>query len=168
MNGVKSAAGWIKSLRLEPHPEGGHYREVYRSAEFVSGRDLPPRYGGRRPFSTSIYFLLKSGEVSRFHRLKSDEIWHYYAGGPIRLSVISPDGVLTTVRLGRRSEDGTRLQAVVPSGSWFGAELVRRRSYALVGCTLAPGFDFDDFELGRRTDLLALYPRHKHVIRRLT
>ena len=168
MNGVKSAAGWIKSLRLEPHPEGGHYREVYRSAEFVSGRDLPPRYGGRRPFSTSIYFLLKAGEISRLHRLKADEVWHFYAGGPVRLSMISPDGILTTVRLGRHPEEGTRLQTVVPSGFWFGAELVRRRSYALVGCTLAPGFDFADIELGRCADLIELYPRHKNIILRLT
>jgi uncharacterized protein len=168
VTGVKSAAGWIKSLRLELHPEGGYYREVYRAAESVAARDLPPRFGGRRPFSTSIYFLLKSGEVSRFHRLKSDEVWHFYAGGPVRLSMISPDGVLTAVHLGRNPAEGTRLQAVVPSGFWFGAELVRRRSYALVGCTLAPGFDFDDFELGLRADLLGLYPRYKKVILRLT
>ena len=164
---MMSAADWIRILNLVPHPEGGFYREVYRSAESIPKRALPPRYGGPRAFSTSIYFLLRSGQVSRFHRLKSDEVWHFYAGSPLFVHAITDKRSLRLIRMGRDPRKGEVLQAVVPAGSWFGAEVALRRAYSLVGCTLAPGFDFADFELGRRGDLLARFPRHRAIIERL-
>jgi predicted cupin superfamily sugar epimerase len=164
---VNTAAYWIKKLRLERHPEGGYYKEAYRSPEVIPRKALPRRYGGPRVFSTSIFYLLKGDEVSYFHRLRSDETWHFYSGFCLSVYVLSPAGKLTRIRLGRNSEAGEVFQAVVPAGHWFGAAVGRRNSYSLVGCTVAPGFDFSDFELGRRDELLGLYPRHQGIIRRL-
>jgi predicted cupin superfamily sugar epimerase len=165
---MNSAAYWIKKLSLGRHPEGGYYREVYRSAENIPQDALPGRYDGTRAFSTSIYYLLPGDEVSRFHRLRSDEVWHFYQGRSLFLYVLSPAGGLDRTRLGSNMEAGDVFQAVVPAGCWFGAAVSARRSYSLVGCAVAPGFDFRDFELGRREDLLELYPQHAAIIRRLT
>jgi predicted cupin superfamily sugar epimerase len=158
----------IRALGLVPHPEGGFYRETYRSKEFLSAASLPRRYGGRRSLSTAIYFLLRSGEVSRLHRLLSDEVWHFYEGLPLRLHVFMPNGRYRALELGREGRRAGKLQLVVPRGAWFGAEVIGRRSFSLVGCTIAPGFDFADFTLGRRTDLLKRFPSHDLVIERLT
>jgi predicted cupin superfamily sugar epimerase len=165
---MNAAADWIKKLRLETHPEGGHYREVYRSPEAIPQKGLPRRYDGPRVFSTSIFYLLRRDEVSYFHRLRSDEIWHFYRGSCLFLFVLSPAGKLSRIRLGRNSKAGEIFQAVVPAGHWVGAAVGRRNSYSLVGCTVAPGFDFLDFELGRRDELLALCPRHRAIIIKLT
>lgn len=146
-----SPAFWIETLGLAPHPEGGYFRETYRSA-----------------FSTAIYFLLSGGEVATLHRLTSDELWHFHAGATLTLHVLHPSGRLAEVRLGRRAEQGERLQAVVPAGAWFGASLDDARGYALVGCTTAPAFRFEDFELGRRDELVPRYPEHRALIERLT
>jgi predicted cupin superfamily sugar epimerase len=165
---ISDAAFWIEKLGLEPHPEGGFYRQVYRAGEFVEAEALPDRFGGRRAFSTSIYFLLRAGDVSRFHRLKSDEIWHYHDGRPLLLHILEREGEHRAIRLGKNSETGEAFQAVVPAGLWFGAEVDAFDGFSLVGCTLAPGFDFADFELARREPLLAEFPAHEDLIRRLT
>jgi uncharacterized protein len=164
----RSATFWITHLGLAPHPEGGHFRETYRAAECIDGAHLPARYGGARAHSTAIYFLLQAGEVSALHRIKSDEIWHFYAGGPLVISLIDAGGERQDIALGPDPDDGQLPQAVVPAGAWFGAALRPGAAYALAGCTVAPGFDFADFELGDRRILVQRYPQHAPLIERLT
>jgi len=164
---MKNAEYWIKTLKLSEHPEGGHFREAYRSEESIAKKALPSRYSGPRAFSTSIFFLLKSGEVSHFHRLKSDEVWHFYEGSPLVFHMLAETGKYRQFRLGRNPEAGEALLAVLPRGVWFGAEVARPRSFALSGCTVAPGFEFDDFEFGRREEMLLRFPQHRSVIERL-
>ena len=148
----QTAAYWIKKLNLVPHPEGGYYRETYR----------------KDPVSSAIYFLLKSGECSRLHRLKSDELWHFHQGSSLTLSVIYSDGRLETLSLGDSPEKGETFQAVIPAGSWFGARVNEPDSFALTGCTVAPGFLFEDFELADRHELTRQFPQHRKIIEKLT
>jgi len=163
-----TAADWIRALDLQPHPEGGYYREVYRSAETIPPTGLPPRYTSERAFSTSIYFLLENDQSSVLHRLKSDELWHFYAGQPLTIHVFKPDGRYQPLALGPRPEQGDQFQAVVRAGAWFGAERADAKGYSLVGCTVAPGFDFSDFEYADREALAQTHPRQAPVIRKLT
>jgi uncharacterized protein len=162
------AEEWIRLLKLRPHPEGGFFRETYRAGETIAREHLPPRFTGERAFSTAIYFLLGGHDISTLHRIKQDEVWHFYDGGPLTLISIAPDGTLTSVNLGRDFRAGERLQAVVPAGHLFGAKPANPESYSLVGCTVAPGFDFADFEIPRRQDLLEQFPQHASVIKELT
>jgi len=157
-----------EKLTLTPHPEGGWFREVYRSTESISGEALPGRFSGSRPFSTSIYFLLEHGDFSALHRIKSDELWHFYAGAGLTIHIITPEGNYQRLLLGSDVTTGESFQAMVPAGCWFGAELSADAGFALVGCTVAPGFDFADFEMGVRAVLLQQFPEHENVIRRLT
>jgi hypothetical protein len=165
---IRSAAEWIEALQLLRHPEGGWYRETYRSAESMPGNALPPRFGGDRSFATAIYFLLEGGDFSALHRIKSDELWHFHAGTPLVITSIAPDGNLARATLGLDPANGAFPQVTVPTGSWFGAHSADPDGYALVSCTVAPGFDFADFEMPRRDELLSLYPRHAAVITALT
>lgn len=158
----------ISGLELEPHPEGGYFRETYRSSGEIDQLNLGPDYDGKRNFSTCIYFLLTSDNFSAFHRIKQDEIWHFYEGSPIRLHVITPEGDYCEHLIGRALNDGQVPQFVVPGGSWFAAEVMRKSSCALVGCTVSPGFDFKDFELKTRKELITLFPDHVKIISRLT
>jgi predicted cupin superfamily sugar epimerase len=164
----KSPEYWIEKLGLSKHPEGGHFKEVYRSDEVLEPNGLPGRYKGPRSFSTSIYFLLNKREVSRFHRIASDEIWHFYAGSSLTLFLIHPQGDLSCVSLGKDPENGESLQTVIPRMTWFGARVNDPSSFSLAGCTVAPGFDFSDFELGDPGELIRLFPRHERTIRELT
>ena len=158
----------IKKLQLIEHPEGGYYREVYRSDLSITEDALPVGFTGDRSYATSIYYLLPSDSFSAFHRIKQDEIWHFYMGSRLLLHIISPEGEYTVVRVGSELEQGDHLQYVVPALSWFAAEVDRDHSFALVGCTVAPGFDFRDFELGSREDLIKSFPGHKELIERFT
>ena len=158
---------WIEELKLLPHPEGGWYKEVYRASEEIGAAGLPERFGGARSFSTSIYFLLAGDNFSAFHRIKSDELWHFYAGDGLTIHVIAPNGEQEAIKLGNRLEAGETFQAVVPAGSWFASE-PNDGGYGLVGCTVAPGFDFADFELAERDSLQQQFPEHHEVIERLT
>jgi uncharacterized protein len=153
-----SAKNLIKIFDLKKHPEGGFFKESYRSSETISQQALPPRYKGGRCFSTSIYFLLPAGSVSRLHRIASDEVWHFYMGGPLELLQISPDGRMEKVILGQDIAAGQRLQHVVPAGCWFGARPAEDSAYSFVGCTVAPGFDFSDFELANPEALSRSFP----------
>ena len=144
---TSGAAAWIKALALQPHPEGGHFRETYRTAERVPARGLPRRFSGPRAFSTAIYFLLQGHNISRLHRIKSDEVWHFYAGSPLTVHVIDSQGRYHALRLGRNPTSGALPQVVAPAGAWFGATLDRAHGYSLVGCTVAPAFEFAGFEL---------------------
>lgn len=158
----------IDTLDLQPHPEGGYFRESYRSPELTPETALPRRYGGERSHVTAIYYLLPEGTKSGMHRLQSDELWHFYLGGPLRLVQIFPDGKLEEVLIGPDIEAGQKLQHAVPRGCWFGACPTPGSSFTLVGCTVAPGFDFADFEMGRQDDLLAEFPHARRVIEQLT
>lgn len=157
--------GVIDRLGLAPHPEGGYYRETYRSAlEVQSG----PPFDGPRAWCTGIYFLLTGAAFSALHRIRSDEMWHFYDGDPLQVHMIAPDGTYRMVSIGRDFAAGEVPQFVVPAGHWFGATVVPPEGHALVGCTVSPGFDFADFELAQRAELVAQYPAHEAIITRLT
>ncbi len=160
----------IATLELEPHPEGGFFRETYRATETISRAALPSRFRGDRAFSTAIYFLIHGKQFSALHRICSDELWSFYLGEPLELVEITSDGRLTTTLLGPDIKAGARPQAVIPAGSWFASRLARPdpHAFALVGCSVAPGFDFADFELARRETLLDAYPQHEDMIRAMT
>jgi predicted cupin superfamily sugar epimerase len=168
---MPAARDWIRTLELEPHPEGGHFRETYRSREKIVREALPTRFQGDRAFSTAIYFLLEGTEISAMHRIHQDEVWHFYDGASLIVEIIDPDGNYSALRLGRDIASGEHLQGVVTAGCWFGSRLADPTAspgFALVGCTVAPGFDFADFEMPGRAELLAKFPSHKPVIERLT
>jgi len=162
---ARTAQYWIDKLKLEEHPEGGLFREVYKSNEFINKKSLPNRYTSFRSFSTSIYFLLQSHEFSAFHRLKSDEIWHFYEGSTITIYIILPDGKLKKAVLGQNPEKNEFYQFIIPKGCWFAAKVHSPNSYSLIGCTVSPGYDYDDFELGKREDLLKHFPQHSAIIK---
>lgn len=165
---MADAQYWIDTLQLQRHPEGGYFRETYRSRLTIPQSALPHSFSGDRSASTAIYFLLQGEDFSAFHRIASDEMWHFYAGGPLTVLMINRDGQLNEIRLGPNLERGEVFQAVVPAGCWFGSRLVEPNSFALAGCTVAPGFDFVDFAMADRSSLLAIYPQHAAVIERLT
>lgn len=165
---TKNAKYWIEKLRLTPHPEGGYYVETYRSHELIQADHLPERFGGPRCFSTAIYFLLEGDQFSAFHRIKSDEIWHFYTGSSLTLYVIDLKRELSEIKLGNNFDNGEVFQAMIKAGCWYGAKVDDPGSYSLVGGTVAPGFDFQDFELGERKKLIAWYPEHRAIIEKLT
>ena len=158
---------WIDKLKLEPHPEGGYYRQTYKS-ELLIPRGSLPDHSGPRAASTAIYFLIEGKNFSAFHRLRSDEMWHFYAGSPLLVHVIDRVGSYSSFLLGNDPDAGQLFQAVVPAGHWFGSHVADWTSWTLVGCTVAPGFDFADFELARREQMVAEYPQHRQRIERLT
>lgn len=164
-----SAEYWIEKLNLEKHPEGGCFKEVYRSDEFVNKEALPSRFSGKRCFATSIYFLLRNNNISAFHKIKSDETWHFYFGNSVSINIIDEKGSLTIINLGNHPENNEVFQYTVPKNCWFAASIenVQKKTdfgYCLVGCTVAPGFDFEDFEMADRKYLLQQYPKLKDVI----
>jgi uncharacterized protein len=161
---IHPAHFWINKLQLLKHPEGGYYREVYRSEEFVHKKNLPDRYSSFRSFSTSIYFLLESHEFSAFHRLKSDEIWHFYEGSSITIVMILQESEIKKVTLGRNPDANENYQVLIPKGCWFAAQVNQSDSFSLVGCTVAPGFDFEDFEIGKKEKLINLFPKYASII----
>ena len=163
-----NARYWINKLKLEEHPEGGYFREVYRSGEVIEEVALPDRYSGVRNVSTSIYFLLEKEVVSHFHKLQSDEIWHFYEGSSLTIHLIDEAGNYSTQKLGRNLEEGEALQFAIPKFSWFAAEVNDKTSFTLIGCTVAPGFDFADFALAKREELMKQFPSHTNIIERLT
>ena len=154
----------IDRLDLAPHPEGGWFRQTYESKEKV---DLPG-FDGARYYSTAIYFLLTSENFSAFHRLRQDEVWHYYAGSPLYVHVIDKNGNYTRYKVGININDGEFPQLTVKAGDWFGSSVVDTHSFSLVGCTVAPGFDYNDFEMAKREEMLRQFPQHKDIIVRLT
>jgi len=159
-----TAQHWIERLGLARHPEGGWYRETYRSSEWVQAGALPARFGGARTLGTAIYYLLRAGERSVLHRIKSDEVWHHYAGDAVTLWLLEAQGAARRVRLGGDGEP----QLVVPAGAWYGARVADGGDYALMGGTVAPGFDFADFELADRARLSAAWPAQRALIEDLT
>lgn len=144
---MKTAAYWIKKLELQKHPEGGWYREVYLSEDVVPQTGLPSGFRGERSFSTSIYYLVEGDDFSAFHRIKSDEVWHYYYGTSAVEIIMLENGHIKRLQLGNDPDKGQKLQLVVPKNTWFSAQLSDKNGFALAGCTVSPGFHFDDFEL---------------------
>ena len=168
MNSARGARYWIERLQLTPHPEGGYFRQTYRSAVTINEEALPQGFAGPRAASTAIYFLLESQNFSAFHRLRSDELWHFYAGSTLAVHAIDRSGTYSKILLGNDPDAGEVFQAVVPAGNWFASHVADWKSWSLVGCTVAPGFDFADFELAKREKLSNLYPQQQEIIRRLT
>ena len=154
----------IQQYGLLPHPEGGFYKETYRSSETIAANALPARFTGSRSFATAIYFLLEQGNFSGFHKIKSDEGWHFYAGGPLHVYTLHFDGSLETTVLGNDISAGQTFQHVVPANCWFASRPAPGTDFAFVGCTVAPGFDFADFELAKAQELIRLYPQHEELI----
>jgi predicted cupin superfamily sugar epimerase len=150
---AKTADQWIRCLNLTAHPEGGYYREIYRSSGQIAETSLPEGMQGERCYGTAIYFLLRAGQVSHWHRIKSDELWFYHAGSPLEVIVLLHDGQEKKLLLGLDVEAGQRPQVMVPAGCWFGARIVNGpEDFSLVSCTVSPGFDFQDFQLATSHD----------------
>jgi uncharacterized protein len=158
----------IRLLNLHPHPvEGGFFRETYRSADTLPAAMLPA-HGGPRSVSTAIYYLLKPGHVSELHVLPGEEVFHFYLGAPVRMLQLWPDGSGKEVVLGPDLLAGQVPQLVVPGGVWQGTRLVGSGGFALLGCTLAPGFDYADYRSATRAELTARWPAFADEIARLT
>jgi uncharacterized protein len=152
----------IQLLDLKPHPEGGFYRETYRSAASIPGAKPG------RAYSTAIYFLLTSGSVSKFHQLAFDEVFHFYLGDPVTWVLLKPDGKMEKITLGSLLEHGQQPQMVVPAGTWFGGYVNEGGNFGLMGTTMSPGFEFNDFILAERRELLAQFPGAEAEILKLT
>jgi predicted cupin superfamily sugar epimerase len=157
----------VGALGLQPHPEGGFYRETYRSEGRIAASALPSSFGGDRHFATAIYYLLGPGDFSAFHRIRSDETWHFYKGSGLVIHVLSEDGSYARIRLGDRADLGEVFQATVKAGCWFASEPASAEGFALVGCTVSPGFDFRDFEMADAETLKAGWPAERELIERL-
>lgn len=163
----RDALYWVEKLHLEPHPEGGYFRQTYRS-DVTIPREALSGYSGPRSASTAIYFLLEGENFSAFHRLRSDEMWHFYLGSPLQVHMIDREGKHSKILLGNDADAQHALQAVVPAGCWFASHVADWRGWALVGCTVSPGFDFADFEMAKREELRVSYPQYDELICRLT
>jgi uncharacterized protein len=158
---------FIKHLELQPHPEGGFFKETYRSPGIISSQSLSSDFNGDRHYSTAIYFLLQQGSFSAFHRIASDECWHFYEGNTLLVHVIDEDGNYSCTRLGRKIHEGEVFQFVVPAKCWFASEPAPGTDFTLVGCTVSPGFDFADFEMAKAETLMKDYAQHHSLIQRL-
>jgi predicted cupin superfamily sugar epimerase len=163
-----TAADYIKILRLKPHPEGGFYRQNYKSLEHISRNALPSRFSSDLSFSTAIYYLLEGQDFGAFHKIKSDEIWHFYAGSPLIIYCIDQLGNTHELELGPDIVNGQQLQIIIKAGHWFAARVQEADSFTLCGCTVAPGFEFHDFTLANREELLKMFPQHEKKIVALT
>ncbi|MHC1775095.1 MAG: cupin domain-containing protein [Lentimicrobium sp.] len=161
---MNTQENYMALLKLVPHPEGGWFREVYRADLQVE----VPWSVEKRSASTSIYFLLESGGFSSFHRIKSDELWHFYDGETLEIFWFDETGKPRSILLGRNQEAGELLQFAVPAGCWFAARVKAPGKYTLAGCTVSPGFDFSDFEMAERNELISLYPESEELITSLT
>lgn len=159
-----TADDWIAHLQLAPHPEGGYFHRSYTAEQTLT---LPDR-SGPRPITTAIYYLLKSGQRSRLHRLKSDELWHFYAGSPLSAHILDHCGKYVRQRLGPDPGASQQFQLTIRAGCWFGATVDDPSGFSLIGCTVAPGFDFADFDLADRATLIHQYPQYTRLIEVLT
>ncbi len=163
---MKNAAFYINHLQLQPHPEGGYYKETYRSTQNIPAAALY-NFDGERCYSTVIYYLLEQTDFSAFHKIKSDECWHYYAGDVLLIHVLYNDENYKCIKLGSAIDKDEMLQFVVPANTWFAAECAEESLFVLTGCTVAPGFDFADFEMADKKNLLQVFPQHKFIIERM-
>lgn len=158
----------VKELSLLPHPEGGYYKETYRSSLTIANTCLPNDFLGDRNIATGIYFLIEKGNFSALHKIKSDETWHFYYGDALEVIEISETGGLTITQIGSHILKGELFQYTVKANTWFGSRVSNNGNFSLVGCTVYPGFDFNDFELAKQHDLIQLFPQHSQLITELT
>ena len=165
---MASADFWIDKLGLERHPEGGYFREVYRSEDIVGKTGLPSRFDADRSAATLIYYLLSDDDFSTLHRIKSDEIWVHVAGDNLDVHQIGSDGSYQKHQLGKNLDAGHTPVSVIRQGTWFGASLPDESSFCLCTCLVAPGFDFADFEMGDPEQLKNAYPEHAAIIDKLS
>jgi uncharacterized protein len=169
MIGLMDAATLKRLFNLVPHPrEGGYYARTWESEEIIPHSALPDRYSAQRLAGTCIYYLLDPNSFSEIHRLQSDEIYHFYLGDPIELLMLHPNGSSKTVQVGSDIEKGQIPQLVIPKNVWQGSRLVSGGGFALIGCTVSPGFDFADYEAGSRAALIHAYPQYMDQIKALT
>jgi uncharacterized protein len=161
---MNTAEYWVQHLNLIPHPEGGFFREIYRSSISVEKKMLPLGYKDSRRLATSIYYLLRSEDISHFHRLRSDELWYYHFGSGVRIVIIDQEGHKQTKLLGPKIEKAEHMQVLIPAGTIFGAEVIDSDSFSLIGCAVTPGFEFEDFEMFNKEDLLQAYPKQAEII----
>jgi predicted cupin superfamily sugar epimerase len=154
----------VAHFQMQPHPEGGYYKESYRSNESIERAALPIRFAGDRNFATAIYFLLEQGNFSAFHKIQSDETWHFYAGQCLEIFVLQENQDLQIIRLGSNIHAGEIFQATVPAGAWFASRPAKETKFSLVGCTVSPGFDFQDFELAQAKKLSIAHPKYQPLI----
>ncbi len=166
---MQKAEFWIESLQLAPHPEGGYYRENYRSKGSYPFSDDTP-FNGPRTYATAIHYLLQGNDCSKLHKIHSDELWFFHAGHPLKVHIFPEVGKASNFTLGLTPDRGQVVQGVVPRDSWFGASLATPEDehYALVSCVVAPGFDFRDFAFANKNTMLQKFPRHTEIIERLT
>lgn len=164
----KQAEAIINHLDLKPHPEGGYYKEIYRSGGVIEPDSDEHVFPAGRNFSTSIYYMLTGSDTSSFHRIRSDETWHFYTGSPATIHIIHPDSLYEARYLGPDLSRGQSYQLTVPARSWFGVSVDDIKSFTLAGCTVAPGFDFEDFEMGDPYKLKQAFPEHAAIIDRLS
>lgn len=163
----QTAEFWIDKLKLQKHPEGGYFKELYRSTNKIPGKAIETFQNVRSTF-TSIYYLLHGDDFSAFHKIKSEEMWHFFNGSPITIYMINEEGMLEKKHLGPDPDNLEDFQICIPANTWFAAKVNNPVLYSLVGCTVAPGFDFEDFELAKRKDLLKGFPHLKDYIIPLT
>lgn len=164
MNGTEI----ITFFNLTEHPEGGYYKETYRSVGEILSENLDSEFDGNRNYCTSIYFLLTSDKFSAFHKINQDEIWHFYTGTTLKLHLISPVGEYSFVLIGNNFIDGETPQFTVPAHHYFAAEVLEKNSFSFMGCTVSPGFDFRDFKLPSCKELSQEFPKHSKIITQLT
>lgn len=158
----------VKALDLIPHPEGGFYKETYRSPVKLTQQCLSPDFSGERNIATGIYFLIEKGNFSALHKIKSDETWHFYAGDALEVTEIDESANLKITAIGPDILKGQAFQYTVKANTWFGSRVSAAGNFSLVGCTVYPGFDFNDFEMAERSVLVKQFPQHKSIITELT
>ena len=154
----------IRQFQLAAHPEGGYFYETYVSPDIIGHAGIPDRYSSARRSAKAIYFLLPGDQVSKFHRIKCEEIWCHHLGDAVTVFIIHRDGTLQECLLGTHIERGERPHVIIPHNVWFGAKVNKKNAYAFVSCITAPGFEFEDFELAERNALLQEYPQHRELI----
>ncbi len=160
---MKDAAYLIQALNLLPHPEGGFYRQTYKSELAITLHGNRKRHAG-----TAIYYLLSEQDFSALHRIQSDELWLFHQGEPLEIIIFNSNNEVQAIILGNDIEAGEQPQAMIPAHTWFGARIKSRKGYSLVSCTVSPGFDFADFELANRNELINQFPQHKGVVEAFT
>lgn len=164
----KEAGKLIDKLQLQNHPEGGYFKETHRSEGIIKPVGGKSDFPAGRNYSTAIYYLLEGAETSSFHRIRSDESWHFYTGSSATIHIIHPDSLYQALSLGPELEKGQEFQLTVPANSWFGVSVDTPDSFILAGCTVAPGFDFKDFEMGDPFKLKQAFPEHIEIIEKLS
>ncbi len=162
-----TATELINYYQMLPHPEGGYYKETYRSNLVIPQESLKDDFSGDRNVSTAIYYLLEKGQSSAFHKIKSDECWHFYLGDTLHIYVLHENGQLEIIKLGSNLLNGEVFQAVVPANCWFASMPAFASKFSFVGCTVAPGFDFNDFEIAKCAELCERFPYHAAIIETL-